>query len=418
MGSLSSKPKGTQRKRTGSFMTQVLNTVDKSIINVARDDSLSIVEKVSKIKEMHEENVDHKENSDTEKNKSQSKTATNKSIAVLGSGSYGTALAYAAVRAGCSSVKIYTRRSEIASSINDSHVNPKRFATVTLPSVITASTDIETVLKDVDLIIHAIPSQATKRFLEENAEKLPENVPYVCTAKGICTQTHMLMSELITEILKQKCPEKNVPQVYLSGPSFAKEIIAGHIVGVAIASESPDALQKTQDILGSPTFRIYSTSDVTGVEVGGALKNPLAIGTGMASGLGLGSSTIAMIITRGCREMRILSKRLGGKPETLAGLSGFGDLMLTCTSTLSRNNRLGRRVAQGETVSEIEKSIGEAVEGVATAQEVVSKAEKLGILEDLPLYCTVAAVLRGELLPTEAMLLLTSIKPTEETFAD
>ena len=193
----------------------------------------------------------------------------------------------------------------------------------------------------------------------------------------------------------------SIPLAYLSGPSFAKEMVEGHPMSVVVAAADIEVAQTVQTILSCTTFRCYVVTDVIGVEVGGALKNPLAIGAGMASGLGFGQSTIAGLVTRGCREMAMLAVALGGRAETLAGLSGVGDLMLTCFSSLSRNNRFGAALAQGKSVEEATAEIGEVVEGYPTAGEVVRLAKLHNL--SLPLFSAVASVLDGSTKLDEAM---------------
>eukprot|EP00466_Bigelowiella_natans_P003029 jgi/Bigna1/70747/fgenesh1_pg.13_\ len=352
-------------------------------------------------------------------------------VAVLGAGSYGTAMAYVATHNG-HSVCVYARDQKVVDSINKEviltiplrvwdmvcnlmilqHVNPKRFSdqksthTTQLPDSITASTDMATVLKDAAIVIHSVPAQHTPEFLAKHANLFTKGVPLVSTAKGIHVSTHRLMSEAIPEALGER----------------AKEI------PLLPANKILDA-ERAQKVLSSMRFRVYASEDVVGVEVGGALKNPLAIGAGMAQGLGFGQSTIAGLVTRGCREMRQLATALGGKPErftslpdlfgmsnrdvavhkksallslqTLAGLSGVGDLMLTCFSSLSRNNRCGKALAKGKTIEEAFQEIGEVVEGVPTAHEVIMLAEKLKL--ELPLFRAVDAIISGKLKPKEAL---------------
>jgi glycerol-3-phosphate dehydrogenase (NAD+) len=271
------------------------------------------------------------------------------------------------------------------------------------------------------VIIHCIPAQHTPKFVQSIASKIPSDVPYVSTAKGIHVATHSLMSEAIPRALGEHA--KRVQLAYLSGPSFAKEMVKGHPVSVIVASYAlgdgtkppqPETAMRVQKILNAERFRIYVSDDVIGVEVGGALKNPLAIGAGMAIGCGFGQSTIAGIVTRGCREMRLLTVALGGRPETLAGLSGIGDLMLTCFSSLSRNNRCGRALAQGKTADEITKEMGEVVEGVPTASEVVSLAKTHKL--HLPLFFAVNEIIAGRLTAESALRVLMRTPPGKETF--
>ena len=290
-----------------------------------------------------------------------------------------------------------------------------------IPANVTATSNIDEALKDADVIIHCIPAQHTPKFVQSIASKIPSNTPYVSTAKGIHVASHSLMSEAIPRALGEHA--KRVQLAYLSGPSFAKEMVKGHPVSVIVASYAlgdgtkppqPETALTVQKILNAERFRIYVSDDVIGVEVGGALKNPLAIGAGMAIGCGFGQSTIAGIVTRGCREMRLLAVALGGRPETLAGLSGIGDLMLTCFSSLSRNNRCGRALAEGKTADQITKEMGEVVEGVPTASEVVALAKTHKL--HLPLFFAVNEIIAGRLTAKSALSLLMRTPPGKETF--
>mmetsp|Transcript_22183 Transcript_22183/g.30969 ORF Transcript_22183/g.30969 Transcript_22183/m.30969 type:complete len:343 (-) Transcript_22183:191-1219(-) len=332
-------------------------------------------------------------------------------IAVLGAGSYGTAMAYVATHNG-HSVCLFARDQKVVDSINKQHVHPKRFSDVKLPESMRASADIKEVLEGADMVIHAIPAQCTPDFLGEHKELFKKGIPLVSTAKGIHVGTHRLMSQAIPQALGSRA--KEIPLIYLSGPSFAKEMMKGHPMAVVVACHDLEMATRVQKMLSSVLFRCYASDDVVGVEVGGALKNPLAIGAGMARGLGYGQSTIAGLVTRGCREMRQLAMALGGQAETLAGLSGVGDLMLTCFSSLSRNNRCGMMLAEGKTVEEAFEAIGEVVEGVPTAREVILLAEKHKL--ELPLFRAVDAILQGKVKPADALRLIMNRDLKQEKF--
>ncbi len=332
-------------------------------------------------------------------------------VAVMGAGSFGTALAMVSTFNG-NSVMIYARSKAVVDSINKNRSNPKRFADIKLPEGISASTDLKEVLEGAAIVIHAVPAQHTPGFIAKNRTLFKAGVPLVSTAKGIHMQSHRLMSEAIPHALGARAGD--IPLLYLSGPSFAKEMMKGHPMAVVVASKNTDACSLVQRTLSSGRFRIYSSDDVVGVEVGGALKNPLAIGAGIATGLGFGMSTIAGMVTRSCREMRQLALALGGKPETLAGLSGIGDLMLTCFSSMSRNNRMGLLLAKGMSVEEAAKEIGEVVEGVPTAREVVALADKHNL--ELPMFRAVDAILRGAVKPMDALSKLMGRSLGQEKF--
>lgn len=348
------------------------------------------------------------------------KVTNAKTVCILGAGSYGTAMAFVAGRQG-HRVKLWMRNEETARTAQATRFNPKRFQKNKLPDSVAVTSDLKDALNGADIIMHCIPAQHTPGFVRKIASILPAGVPYVSTAKGIHVASHMLMSEAIPDALGEH--RNRVPVAYLSGPSFAKEMVMGHPIGVVIASYAkgdgtkppePVTAIHVQSVLNSDRFRVYVSDDVIGVEVGGALKNPLAIGAGMASGCGFGQSTVALIVTRGCREMRMLALALGGRPETLAGLSGVGDLMITCFSSLSRNNRCGRALAEGKTVSQIMKEMGEVVEGVPTAAEIVSLAKKHNLR--LPIFTAVNDILSGRRQVAHAFKALVEGKPGMETF--
>ena len=228
-------------------------------------------------------------------------TITPLNITILGAGSYGTALAFIIGRQN-HNVSLYCRSSQQADTINKTHFNPKRFSDQQLPATVTATSNLtEALHAKVDLILHCIPAQHTPEFISSIASIIPSNIPYISTSKGVHVKTHALMSEAIPAAFGDRA--KDIPLAYLSGPSFAKEMIAGHPMSVVVASSDLNVAKLIQTSISSLKFRIYITDDVIGVEVGGALKNPLAIGAGMAAGMGYGQSTVAGIVTRGCREM-------------------------------------------------------------------------------------------------------------------
>jgi len=319
-------------------------------------------------------------------------------VTVLGAGSYGTAIAYVLSKSG-HKVTIWCRKQAVCDAINQTHKNPNRFKDKILPDNITAEPDLAKAIGgDTTHIIHCLPAQVTAGFLTEHRELfLKERKIIVCTAKGIDAKSGRLMSEVFTSILG-----KDYPSAFLSGPSFAKEMLADHPMAVTIASHNMKVGVSAQRLFDKMRFRCYYSNDVIGVEVGGALKNPLAIGAGMARGRGFGQSTIAAIVTRGIVEMQRLAVAMGAKVETLQGLSGMGDLMLTCYSSLSRNNRFGHLIGgEGLTLEEAAERIGEVVEGAATAEVVLSKMDEYDVR--MPLFRAVAMVLNGTLTCEEGM---------------
>lgn len=319
-------------------------------------------------------------------------------VVIFGSGSYGTALATVAARRG-HEVVMTTRREELVESVNKEHKNCTRLQDFELLPNITATTDMAAALEGAGMIIHAVPAQNTFDYISTYAHLIPEDVPIVSTSKGIYTETLELMSDVFPRALKRT----NQPLAFLSGPSFAKEIMLAHPILVTCASTDEKVASFVAETLSTQIFRIYMTDDVIGVEVGGALKNPLAIVSGLLQGLGYGASTSAALVTRGCSEMKKLAVAMGGRAETLAGLSGVGDLVLTANSKQSRNFTVGFRLAQGESLEAITESMGEVAEGVPTASVAEELMKKYNL--NLPIFSTAQKVITGEISHKEAIKL-------------
>ena len=262
-------------------------------------------------------------------------------ICILGAGSYGTALAYVLSYTG-HKVILYCRNKEQSDMINNYHINPKRFSKKRLSDNVKSSNNLKNCFKGTDIIFHCIPCQNTLEFLKKYNDIIPKNIPYISTSKGLYAETGELLSDIFTKFFD----DNNI--FYLSGPSFALEMMNNNPVSLILASKNLEKSKIIQKKISSDLLRIYLNEDVIGVEIGGALKNPIAIGIGIAIGLGYGKSTIAALITLGCKEMSLISKKLGGKSETLFELSGIGDLMLTCFSPMSRNYRFGVSIGEGK----------------------------------------------------------------------
>lgn len=311
-----------------------------------------------------------------------------KNIVVFGGGAFGTAMAVVASR-NKHNVTILVRSQEQADSINNKHINNQVFKETVLPDNIAASTNAESSLRNVDLIIHAIPVQASLNFLKKLQDHIPKTVPIMSTSKGIHAETAELMCGVIDNALGE-----DQYSAFLSGPSFAKEMIAGLPTAVLIGSKNQEVAENIANMIGNQIFRPYLTNDVIGLELGGALKNPLAIGAGIIEGLGFGSNTLAGFLTRGLHQMTELSVKMGGKKETLGGLSGMGDLMLTAYGGLSRNKTVGLRLGKGEKLEEILESIGQVAEGVSTAGVVVRLADKYGL--ELSIFRVIDKFIKGE----------------------
>eukprot|EP01084_Bolivina_argentea_P176846 305958_1 len=342
---------------------------------------------------------------------------TKLNICVLGGGSFATALATIAARRG-HTIKMVVRFDWQAISINTKHINNELewLKEHQLLPNITATTKIEEAMQTTPhLIIYALPTQITPKYLSSVAHFIPTHIPFVCCAKGIHLASESLLCDIVPKQLKRSDP-LNDRVCYLSGPSFAKEMMIKHPITLVCAAHSIVWCKFVQTALRSLYFRIYYTTDIVGVECGGALKNPLAIGAGIAAGLGYGKSSIAAIITRGAVEMQRLAMAMGCEnPNTLFGLSGFGDLMLTANSEMSRNRTCGYLIgSEGLTTKEAEERVGETVEGVATAFVAQKLMNRYGLR--MPLFDALADVLKGTLDPKEALERINNNKAEDEGF--
>lgn len=330
--------------------------------------------------------------------------ATEIKVAVFGGGSFGTAMACTLGRKGIQSTLV-VRKPDVVEQINENHVNPYYQTDLLLPESVKATLDAEAAFKEADFIFHAVPVQYSRGALEKVRHLIPDDTPVISLSKGIETSTMMFMNEVLTD-----CLGSTRSYAYLSGPSFAKEIVQGMATAVTVASTDKRLANDMMALFTSSSFRALYTPDVTGVEVGGAVKNVIAIAAGMTEGLGLGTNAMAALVTRGCGEMRRLSTKLGGESATVFGLSGVGDTFGTCFGPLSRNRQVGYRLGKGETLDEIIGSMSEVAEGVDTARSLIALVDARvgGYRKDLkyPILYGVASILDGEISPREGMVLL------------
>ncbi|MGQ0673510.1 MAG: NAD(P)H-dependent glycerol-3-phosphate dehydrogenase [Hyphomicrobium sp.] len=306
-------------------------------------------------------------------------------IGVIGGGAWGTALAETLARAG-RQVVLWAHEPETIEDINARHVNRAFLPGVSLTPALRA-TDRLRELAEADALLMVAPAQHMRRVARELAPSLPAGRPVVMCAKGIEQATGKLMADVIAETL----PDATL--AVLSGPSFAADVARGLPAALTLACRREDLGATLAERLAGRNFRLYWSSDVTGVELGGALKNVLAIAAGIVDGKGLGASAHAALVTRGFAEMRRFGEALGARPETLMGLSGLGDLILTCGSPQSRNMSLGRALGQGKSLAEILGSRNSVTEGVYTAAAVVRIARSKGI--EMPIAEAVHAILEG-----------------------
>ncbi|MEX0406009.1 NAD(P)H-dependent glycerol-3-phosphate dehydrogenase [Aquibium sp. LZ166] len=279
-------------------------------------------------------------------------------IAVLGGGSWGTALAQTLSLAG-NTVRLWARDAATVDAINRDHANPRYLPGIGLHEALRASRDAGSILQGAECVLAVVPAQTMRGALQTVAPILPRTVPVVLCAKGIEASSGRLLSEVAREVL----PENLVAA--LSGPSFAHDVAAGLPTAVTVATENPDLASRLAALLSTPTLRCYSSDDLVGVEVGGALKNVLAIAAGAVAGAGLGASAQAALVTRGFVELRRTAESFGARPETLMGLSGLGDLILTCGSGQSRNFSYGHALGRGEPVGSLPLAEGVATAGIA-----------------------------------------------------
>jgi len=305
------------------------------------------------------------------------------SVGIIGGGAWGTALAVVARRAG-RDVTLWALESEVIAAVNGQHVNPPYLPDVALDPAITATGDMIAVAKS-DIILLVAPAQHLRGVCKTLEPHIKAGTPVVICAKGIERGSSALMTDVVAEVLP------HTAMMVLSGPTFAREVALGLPTAITLGAADQTLGRKVAEAVSSPTFRPYLSEDVIGAEVGGAVKNVLAIGCGMADGKGLGANARAALLTRGLAEIVRLAVARGGKPETLMGLSGLGDLVLTATSLQSRNYSLGVALGKGQTLDEVLGARRSVTEGVTTAEAVVTLAVKLKV--DMPICAAIDRVL-------------------------
>ncbi|HEX4404259.1 MAG TPA: NAD(P)H-dependent glycerol-3-phosphate dehydrogenase [Polyangia bacterium] len=307
-------------------------------------------------------------------------------IGVLGGGAWGTVLATLASGRG-HDVALWEFDPRDAAALTHIRASARTVPDFRLPDAVAVTNDVSTAVRGRELVVVVVPSETVRAALVAARAAFEPGAVVVCASKGLEPETRLTMAGVIGEIL----PAARV--ALLSGPSFAQEIAAGLPAALVSASTDPRANEAVVAALGSERFRIYRSDDVTGVAVGGALKNVLAIAVGCCDGFGFGLNARAALMTRGLAEMSRLAVKMGAHPLTLSGLAGFGDLVLTCTGELSRNRQVGLALARGETVPAIVASLGHVAEGIGTARTASTLADELGV--DLPITREVAAVLHA-----------------------
>ncbi|KAF4138057.1 NAD-dependent glycerol-3-phosphate dehydrogenase C-terminus [Phytophthora infestans] len=306
-------------------------------------------------------------------------------VTVLAAGAFGIAMATLVARRK-HDVFLYARDANVVQTINETHRSPRVFPQFNLLPNIRATTSVAEATSDAKIVIVCLPAQLTPDFLAQYRDDVPTDAVLVITCKGLYLKTKQLLAEPILEAL-----QRDQPLAFLSGPSFALELMNNAPSAVVVAAKLLYHAVYVQRLLSTVDFRIYSSQDIVGVQLGGALKNPLAIGAGMVEGAGYKINTLAAYVTRSSLELQKLCLAMGGQPMTISGLSGIGDLMLTAFGSLSRNRTFGLRLIQGEKSEDLLRET--TVEGVPTAEVAVYFAEQCGL--DLPIFRTVNAMIKG-----------------------
>lgn len=307
-------------------------------------------------------------------------------VSVMGSGSWGTTLAKVFADAG-NRVTLWARREELATAIRQTRENPDYLPGIILPEGLKTTSDATAALAEADIVVFAVPSQTMRENLSTWREDLPSDATLVSISKGVERETHLRMSEVIAELTGVD------PQhiVVLSGPNLAKEIAEEQPAATVIAGLDENRTKLVQAAVSTHYLRPYTNTDVIGAEIGGACKNVIALACGMAAGRGLGDNTLATVITRGLAEITRLGVALGAEERTFAGLAGLGDLVATCTSTLSRNRSFGVRLGEGGTLEEARKAThGQVAEGVISSSSIWQLAEEYQV--EMPITQAVYAV--------------------------
>jgi glycerol-3-phosphate dehydrogenase (NAD(P)+) len=328
-------------------------------------------------------------------------------IAVIGAGTWGTVAASLAARSA--PTMLWARRPEVATVINDHRENPDYLPGFPLPPDLTATSDLAEAVRDAGAVIMAVPSHGFREVFQAASQGIGPDLPVVSLTKGIEQESLATMTQVIVEVSPDHDPAK---VGVLTGPNLAREIAAGQPTASVVAFRDQATALSLQSVFMGPTFRVYTNDDVTGCEMGGALKNVMAIAAGMSDGLGFGDNTRATLITRALAELTRLGIALGGRPATFAGLAGMGDLIATCISTDSRNHRVGFGLAGGQSLDEIVHEMRMVAEGVKTTRAVLDLAARAGI--EMPIASHVGRVLYEGMHPRDAVLSLMTRDPKPE----
>ena len=308
-----------------------------------------------------------------------------KHIGILGGGSWGTTVASLAARNA--SAMLWARSEQTVNEINEQHTNSKYLGDASVTQKLEASSDLHKVAGQADVLVLAIPSQSLRGVLDDIKNEVKTGVPVISLTKGLELSTHMRMTEIIEQLLPDN------PRGVLTGPNLAREVIAGFAAASVVATEDQSIVVDLQQIFHNSLFRVYTNHDVIGCELGGVLKNIIAIAAGIGDGLGAGDNARAAVITRGLAEITRLGTAMGGEAQTFAGLTGLGDLVATCTSKQSRNRNVGYAIGKGKTIDDVIAEMYMVAEGVKSAPAVMALAQKYNV--EMPIAQEVFEVVQG-----------------------
>ena len=331
----------------------------------------------------------------------------NNKIAVIGAGSFGTSLAMLLVGKG-HDVSIWGRKKSQMALMRDTLENPHYLPGIKLPKELNIVDEMVDALKDAHIVLFSVPAQQFRSVFADAMKYLVGNEIIVNVAKGIEKESLLRLSQVAKELMP------DVKYVTLSGPSHAEEVAKSLPTTVAVASDDVELALKVQDIFNTDRFRVYTNDDIAGVELGGSLKNIIALGAGISDGMGFGDNAKAAMMTRGITEMSRLGIVMGAKPETFAGLTGLGDLIVTCTSMHSRNRRCGILIGEGNTVANAMEKIGMVVEGISTAEAAGALADKYDI--EMPITQCICMMIEGKINANEAVDILMGRKTKNEMY--
>jgi glycerol-3-phosphate dehydrogenase (NAD(P)+) len=334
-------------------------------------------------------------------------------IAIIGAGAWGTALSIVLGRKGSHRVRLWAHEKEVCEAIARNRLNEKFLPGQPIPDCVTPCNNLAEALEGAAIVVSVMPSQHCRRLFEQMRPLLGAGTMIVSATKGLEEHTLLRMTEVIAQVMKG---DQRTPRIgALSGPSFALEAALGDPTAITIASQDTELARAVQQEFSHASFRVYTNEDTIGVELGGALKNTIAIAAGVCAGLGLGHNSVAALITRGLAEMTRLVVACGGKAETMAGLAGLGDLVLTCTGGLSRNRSVGVELGRGQKLPEIVAGMhGTVAEGIFTTTAAVGLARARGV--EMPITEQMHAILHEGKAPREAIYELMTRSGKSETF--